>query len=495
MGNQRKLLYENAIRESLFQCAEKHDVVIITAYYRGWTRYAAPSILFCNFVSSSFISLSSVVSSLGANLADANLADAKLASAKSSSAKSAYVHIPFCRRRCFYCDFAVSVVGDKAHGENSTTIAQYVETLVREIEATPVCGGGLQTVFFGGGTPSLLSVRQLDRVLSAIAKKFGIASTAEISMEIDPATFNFAQIQGYRLAGVNRVSLGAQAFDDKTLAAAGRFHRAEDIFQAVVLLRQAQVENFSLDLISGLPHQTIETWQETLDKALSLNPTHISNYDLIVEPQTAFARYYEPGKQPLPSDDTTTQMYRMAQQRFAEARYNHYEICNYAKPGYEARHNLTYWRSEPCYGFGMGATSYLNHQRIDRPRTQKTYKAWVNQFVASGGVTADPVLPIRERLIEQIMVGLRLREGISLVPIHQAYGDRAIEAIGKAIAPHIQSGWLTTDRPEVDANIASLQPTHRIRLTDPEGFLMSNVVIVDAFNALESFETSQFAVT
>ena len=416
--------------------------------------------------------------------------ETKLAKAKLTGANSAYVHIPFCRRRCFYCDFAVSVVGDKAKGEASSTIAEYVETLIREIDATPLAGQNLQTVFFGGGTPSLLSVGQLERILAAIANKFGIAPTAEISMEMDPATFDLAQVQGYRAAGVNRVSLGAQAFEDQVLAASGRFHRAADIFHAVDLLRQAQIENFSLDLMSGLPYQTLESWQLALETTLAIAPTHISNYDLIVEPQTAFARYYTPGEFPLPSDNNTAQMYRMTQQQFVDAGYDHYEICNYAKSGYEAKHNLTYWKSEPCYGFGMGATSYLNHQRIDRPRTQKTYREWVDQFVARGGKTDDPILPVTERVMEQIMVGLRLKEGISLEAVYQVYGNHGIEAIGKAISPHIRNHWLTTDSLETDTNITKLKPTGRIRLTDPEGFLMSNVAIVDAFHALDSLPPS-----
>ena len=385
----------------------------------------------------------------------------------------------------------MSVVGDRAKGETSSTIAQYVETLIREIEAAPIVGSNLQTVFFGGGTPSLLSVGQLERVLGAIARKFGIASDAEISMEMDPATFDLERASGYKAAGINRVSLGAQAFDDRVLGASGRFHREADIFQAVDLLRRAQVENFSLDLMSGLPYQTLEGWQMALEKAIALEPTHLSNYDLIVEPQTAFARYYQPGELPLPSDEMTAQMYRMTQQILVEAGYDHYEICNYAKPGYEAKHNLTYWRSEACYGFGMGATSYLNYQRIDRPRTQKTYREWVDRFVASGGMTEDPVLPAFERVMEQMMVGLRLKEGISLEGVYRVFGDEGIRAMERAIAPHVERNWLVIESPSADTNATGLRSTSRIRLSDPEGFLMSNVAIVDAFNAIESLEMSR----
>lgn len=388
------------------------------------------------------------------------------------------------------------MVGDRKRGDSSNTIAQYIDTLLTEIAATPRLGkppAALETVFFGGGTPSLLTVAQVEKVLSALDRRFGIAPTAEISMEMDPATFGLAHIQGYKAAGINRVSLGVQAFQDGLLAAAGRFHRRADIFSAVELIYQANIQNFSLDLMSGLPHQTMEDWQASLEEAIALNPAHISIYDLLIEPQTAFSRYFTPGQSPLPSQAITAEMYNLAQRQLTASGYDHYEICNYAKPGYEALHNLTYWRCEANYGFGMGATSYLPQpggpQRIDRPRTQKTYRTWVEQFVASGGQTDDGLLPPTEQVVETIMMGLRLKPGISLEPVHQVHGQKGLEALSRAIAPHIQSGWVTVKTVDADKNtenITNLKPTDRIRLSDPEGFLMSNIVIVDAFNALEA---------
>jgi putative oxygen-independent coproporphyrinogen III oxidase len=420
-------------------------------------------------------------------------------------ATSAYIHIPFCRRRCFYCDFAISVVGNSQRGETSGAIAQYIITLLQEIQATPRAGNPepLQTVFFGGGTPSLLAVPQVEAILSALQECFGIAPSAEISMEMDPATFDLSHVQGYRTAGVNRVSLGAQDFHDQVLAASGRFHRRADILRAVEDLQRANISNFSLDLISGLPHQTLETWQDSLTQALALNPTHLSQYDLIVEPQTAFARYFTPGQAPLPSNTHTAQMYRMAQTALANNGYEHYEICNYAKSGYEAQHNLTYWKSQPHYGFGMGATSYLNYQRIDRPRTQVSYRQWVEQFIERGGRTDDPIISPEERVIESIMVGLRLKEGILCEELYEVYGEQGLVKMAAAIFPHTHHKM--TQQPlvmvESGEDIAAqiqrvmrLEPTSRIRLSDPEGFLMSNVVIVDAFNALEGLESAQQSV-
>jgi putative oxygen-independent coproporphyrinogen III oxidase len=407
------------------------------------------------------------------------------------------------------------VVGKRQRGETSGTVGQYVETLIQEIRATPLQIGPknspqppqpLKTVFFGGGTPSLLSVPQLAAILREIDQRFGIAANAEISIEMDPATFELDHLLGYQAAGVNRVSLGVQAFQDEILAASGRFHRRSDIFQAVKLLRQAKIDNFSLDLISGLPHQTLAQWQDSLREAIALNPTHLSLYDLIVEPQTAFSRYFTPGQAPLPSDETTVQMYRLAQQTLTASGYDHYEICNYAKAGYRAQHNLTYWHNLPCYGFGMGATSYLYHhsaddsaddlegyQRIDRPRTQRGYRQWVEQFIQQQGRTDDLILPPSERVLEGIMVGLRLQQGISLAEVYQVYGEAGLRQMERAIAPHIQKQWLIVTSPDglglpgvpLDSAIAA---NSQICLSDPEGFLMSNIVIVDAFNALAALQ-------
>ena len=380
-------------------------------------------------------------------------------------------------------------MGDRKRGGTSQTISQYVETLIREISATPVeAASPLETVFFGGGTPSLLSVPQLEAILRAVGDRFKIATAAEVSMEMDPATFELEHVQGYQAAGVNRVSLGVQDFRDDVLAACGRFHRRQDIFRAVETLHQAGIENISFDLMSGLPHQTIETWQASLQEAIALSPTHISQYDLIVEPQTAFARYYTPGHSPLPSDTSTVAMYRMAQSVLTNSGYDHYEICNYAQPGCEAKHNITYWKNQPCYGFGMGATSYVGHQRIDRPRTQKTYRDWVEQFVQQGGQTDDPKISPAEQVLENFMVGLRLKEGIGMEGVYEVYGEAGLQRVGEAIASHIKSNWAAIEPVSTATNITKLKPSSRIRLSDPEGFLMSNVVIVDAFNALNPLE-------
>jgi putative oxygen-independent coproporphyrinogen III oxidase len=379
---------------------------------------------------------------------------------------AAYIHIPFCRRRCFYCDFPISVVGDKKRGETSVTIDQYVEVLCQEIAITPTFGQPLQTIFFGGGTPSLLSVDQLKRILTTLEGRYGIATNAEISMEIDPGTFDLEHIQGYSSAGINRVSLGVQAFQQELLVLCGRSHNVTDIYTAVDLIRQVGVPNFSLDLISGLPNQSLAMWKESLEKARTFAPTHISIYDLTIEPGTAFGRYYQPGDKPLPTDEATVSMYRMAQQFLTNTGYEHYEISNYAQPGHQCRHNRVYWENLSYYAFGMGAASYVEGKRFTRPRKTKEYYAWVE----AGAVVDCEVTPVDEILLDTLMVGLRLAEGVSLEKLRQ-FGQTKVEEIMKILEPYFQKGWVALAE-------------DRLRLTDPEGFLFSNVVLARLFEKL-----------
>lgn len=407
---------------------------------------------------------------------------------------AAYIHIPFCRRRCYYCDFPISVVGDRPplsgkakQDQGFGTIAEYIEILCQEIRATPTAGQPLQTVFLGGGTPSLLTVRQLEQVLAALQQQFGIAADAEISMEIDPDTFDQVRLQGYRSAGINRVSLGVQAFQTELLTACGRTHTREDVDAAIELIHQVGLINFSLDLISGLPHQTIEHWQDSLQSAIALAPTHISVYDLTVEGGTAFDRWYQPGVQPLPTEAVTAQMYRLAQQSLIGAGYQHYEISNYAKPGYQCRHNRIYWENRLYYGFGMGAASYLNQQRFTRPRKRREYYQWVQEFGATGKIDC-PVTPPEEILMDTLMLGLRLAEGLSLDQLIAQFGRETIEQVLINLKPYWHQGWVQLiDQHGVavpNLPIKQLQPCCRIRLSDPEGFLFSNIVLADLFKAL-----------
>jgi oxygen-independent coproporphyrinogen-3 oxidase len=379
-------------------------------------------------------------------------------------------------------------VGDKANGSTSGTIEQYVEVLCKEIEATPRLGCSLETVFFGGGTPSLLAVEQLGRILDTLNQRFGIAAGAEVSMEMDPGTFSLEQLKGYQDAGVNRVSLGVQAFQDELLDICGRSHKSIDIFTAVDILRQVEIPDFSLDLISGLPHQTLDNWQASLEAAINIAPTHISSYDLIIESVTAFGRQYTPGAKPLPTDETAAKMYRVAQQVLTSAGYEHYEISNYALPGHQCRHNRVYWENRPYYGFGMGAASYLQGRRFTRPRTRQEYYTWVQKLIDAGGVLDCPETTAGDVLLETLMLGLRLAEGLSLSSLVQQFGEKTLEQIWMGLKPYHRDGWVEILGAKGEAvqlqDAQKLPMMGQLRLSDPEGFLFSNTVLADLFNQL-----------
>ena len=396
---------------------------------------------------------------------------------------AAYLHIPFCRRRCFYCDFPISVIGDRRDGSNSRSVQTYVEQLCREITATPSQGRSLETMFFGGGTPSLLTAAQIVQILATLDRQFGIAATAEISIELDPGTFDRAKLETIAAAGVNRVSLGVQTFEDRLLQAIGRSHTANEITTAIALLQAGIIDNVSLDLMAGLPHQTLEDWERTLDRAIAIAPPHLSYYDLIIEPGTVFDRYYQPGAAPLPTESVAAEMYRRAADRLTAAGYEHYEISNYARPGYACRHNLTYWRNATYYGFGLGATSYVNGQRVARPRRREAYREWLECFINQGEVVGDldgraaiePTSAI-DLALESVMLGLRTAAGIDREQWRSELillaGEAAIVRVDRVLEQYKQAGViaLTTDR---------------IGLTDPEGFLRSNSVLSDLFNAID----------
>lgn len=371
---------------------------------------------------------------------------------------SAYVHIPFCRRRCYYCDFPISVGGDRPP---LVWLEEYVEALCTEIAMAQVPEKPLRTVFFGGGTPSLLPVTLLGKILETIEQHLGIAPGAEISLEIDPGTFTYKQLTGYHKLGINRVSLGVQTFAEELLTIAGRSHSLEDSKKAIELIYDSPINNFSIDLISGLPHQTLEQWKSSLQTAIKIAPHHISCYDLVLEPTTVFAKQYQPGTKPLPTDTETAKMYQLADAMLTKAGYEHYEISNYAQPGYQCQHNRVYWQNQPYYGFGMGATSYIQKQRFSRPRTRQEYYTWVDH----GGVIDCPKTSHPDLLLETLMLGLRLAEGVSFAHISQEFGQETLNQICSCLKPYYERGWVE--------NIGS----ERFRLTAPQGFLFSNTIL------------------
>ena len=404
-----------------------------------------------------------------------------------SAPQSAYIHIPFCHRRCYYCDFPISVVGDAVNLTGRKSVEDYVAALCQEIRYTKPLSVKLQTVFFGGGTPSLLPIKELAQILHTLDQQFGIDADAEISMEIDPGTFTLEKLQAYQELGINRFSLGVQAFQDELLARCGRSHRVKDIYAAIALFETVGIKNFSLDLISGLPDQDLNQWQQSLENAIALKPKHLSCYDLVLEPVTAFGKQYEPGEKPLPDDETTAQMYRLAQSVLTRAGYDHYEISNYAQSGYQCRHNRVYWKNQSYYGFGMGAASYSHNQRFTRPRTRETYYNWVKDYTKTGFLDC-PQTSERDRFLEALMLGLRLTEGIKLSQLNVS--SKMIGQLLQTLKPYFQQQWVIglDGQGQIFSGVNEnfFDKMEIIALTDPDGFLFSNTILASIFHTFKN---------
>jgi putative oxygen-independent coproporphyrinogen III oxidase len=390
--------------------------------------------------------------------------------------KAAYVHVPFCRRRCFYCDFPISVVGDRLVGESSGMMAEYVAWLIREIELEPAKGKGLSSVFFGGGTPSLLSPDQIRQILMTLDRRFGFETEIEISMEVDPGTFDLPRLESWRSAGVNRFSLGVQAFQDELLEACGRSHRVEDVWRSVELLRSG---NWSLDLMSGLPGQTLSMWLESLEFAIEAGSTHLSVYDLTVEPGTVFGKLNDRGCLNVPLEEEVVEMYRMTAERLSAVGFGRYEVSSYARSvEFECRHNRVYWSGLPFYGFGMGATSFVDGVRLGRARTRAEYFDWVGEKEKKKDIQDHKIeeknseAREREIFLERVMMGLRLVKGIELGPLIDRFGTALVDEAMVALQPFLTSGLVIIE-------------SGWVRLSEPEGLLLSNVVLVGLFEAID----------
>ena len=340
-----------------------------------------------------------------------------------------YVQVPFCQTKCTYCNFHTGVV-------SSSRFAPYVQAVCREIKNHADLYGcaGVElplsladarpdTVYIGGGTPSLLDPAHLQSILDTIRATFS-GELSEITLEADPETIDAEKAAVWNRAGINRVSFGVQSFSDKELAASGRMHRQTDIYRAVPILRAAGIVNIGFDLIAGLPMQTLESWQDSLERLTDLAPEHISVYILEVDEKSRLGSELLKGGQrysasAVPSEDEMAEFYELAQAAFLAAGYHHYEISNWAKPGFESRHNLKYWQREPYLGFGAGAHSFSGTQR------------WANAHDAADyvGAIQGGTLPLEQletltpeaALEEELFLGLRQLDGINVARIERDY--------------------------------------------------------------------------
>ena len=386
--------------------------------------------------------------------------------------RSAYLHIPFCHRRCYYCDFAVVPLGDRVdarEGPGSRSIEDYLRLLHREI-ASAASGPPLSTVYIGGGTPSLLTADQIAELLAALRRRFGLQPGAEITLEMDPASFDQDQLMAVLAAGVNRISLGGQSFDDAVLIDLGRRHRRADLLEACRWMHAAHqdgdLQSWSLDLIQNLPGQTFEHWDDQLDQAIGSQAPHLSVYDLSVEPGTVFARRAERAELDLPEEDLAVRLMAHTSARLAAAGLSRYEISNHARPGHASRHNRVYWSGAGWWGFGMGATSAVRGERLARPRTREAYRRWLE---APPPLNAGSGMPLDELLL----VGLRRREGVVLT-------GRDSQALEERWRPFLEQGLLQ-------------KCSGRWQLRDPEGMALSNRVLLEVVLWWESVQQSTSA--
>src|SRR2546423_6974010 len=373
-----------------------------------------------------------------------------------------YIHIPFCRSRCSYCDFATGMF-------ESETAERYLRALLKEIDqwnevAAPVA---IETIYFGGGTPSLLSASQIEDVLTSITTRFDIEHASEITLEINPgdggasAAARRETMRQWRHLGINRASFGAQTFDDRDLKMLGRTHDSRDIDATFAQLREAGFENVNFDLIAGLPGQTLDGWKRNLDRALELRPEHLSLYLLDVHEGTPLFDQINRGMRPKPNEDLAAEMYALMVDQVCAAGYQHYEISNFCLAGFESRHNTKYWAGAAYYGFGNSAHSY------DGARLRWANERDAAKYVELIEADESPIVERTELTKEDVrseamFLGLRLMRGVSLQSYRARFRSDLRERFNGELDRLREAGLIEID-------------DERLRLTT-RGALLSNEV-------------------
>ena len=353
---------------------------------------------------------------------------------------SLYLHIPFCHTRCHYCDF-------NTYAGILPLREPYVRALLTEI----ALAGKLaqlpdgqprrsRTIFFGGGTPSLLSVKQITRLLAACRRHFAVDAEAEITLEANPGTLSAEQLVGLHDAGINRLSMGAQSFDAELLKTLGRIHTPEEITQAVQYARAAGFTSINIDFMFGLPGQTMRQWQDTLDRALKLHPEHLSLYSLIIEEGTPFYTWVDEGRITPGDEDLCADMYEYADERLQQAGYENYEISNWSLPGHQSRHNLTYWQNLPYLGMGAGAYSSFAGRRFSDIREPLEY---IRQLREGRWPEAESETVGHEQAMsETAFLALRTAQGLHLPTFEQRFGQPFTQFVGDRLRLVDEAGLL-----------------------------------------------------
>lgn len=350
--------------------------------------------------------------------------------------KAIYIHIPFCTQICHYCDFNKVFLKGQPVEEYLNALKVEMERIFKNIPPTQV-----ETVFIGGGTPTALNDKQLKYLMETVQALVDVQALKEYTIEANPGDLTENKLKILKEHGVTRLSLGVQSFNDKLLEAIGRSHRVKDVYTTIEAAKQNGFNNISIDLMYGLPNQTKEDVQFALDEFFKLDIEHCSAYSLIVEPKTVFYNLMNRNKLLLPSEDEEAIMYKMIMEQMEGHGYSQYEISNYAKKGFESQHNIVYWDNEEYYGFGAGAHSYLNSTRRSNVGPIKHY---INQIENNELPVREEIpLTIKEQIEEEMFLGLRKNEGVSIQRFTNKYGQNPLEYYLTEIEKLTNDGLLT----------------------------------------------------
>lgn len=355
--------------------------------------------------------------------------------------QAAYIHIPFCEHICHYCDFNKVFLKGQPVDEYLTSLEREIELTIEQIPTTY-----LKSIFVGGGTPTSLNEAQLERLCTIIQNKLPFNQDTEYTFEANPGDLSKEKFNILHASGVNRLSFGVQTFNDELLKNIGRTHRAKDVFQSVNLAKDTGFNNISVDLIYSLPKQTLSDFEETLKTAFTLDIEHYSGYSLIIEPKTVFYNLMKKGKLPTPGEDTEAAMYQILMEEMDKHGFNQYEISNFSKPGYESKHNLTYWDNESYYGFGAGAHGYLKGIRRSNFGPLKKYMDPLSDGLLP--TMEQNKVSIAEKMEEEMFLGLRKIEGVSISQFMKKFEENPLELFQKEIEELKRKHLLevTTDR-------------------------------------------------
>ena len=346
---------------------------------------------------------------------------------------SSYVHIPFCTQICYYCDFSKVFIKNQP-------VDNYIEHLLQEFHSYDI--QQLRTLYIGGGTPTALSASQLEVLLDGLTKKLDLSVLEELTIEANPGDLDADKIAVLQNSAVNRVSLGVQTFDDKMLKKIGRSHTEKDIYENIDRLKLAGFDNISIDLIYALPGQTMDQVRDNVAKAIALDIPHMSLYSLILENHTVFMNRMRRGKLPLPKEEVEAEMFEYIIAELERGGFEHYEISNFSKPGFESRHNLMYWDNAEYYGIGAGASGYVDGVRYKNHGPIRHYLKAVEDGNAR---INEEHLTQREQMEEEMFLGLRKKSGVSMERFEEKFGQSFQELYGDIIKDLIQQGLMQVD--------------------------------------------------